>query len=291
MPNVRLFFITLLVMVAFAGNSLLCRVALAASEIDAASFTLIRLLSGAAILIALIGYKKKFRSVGGNWVSAFALFTYAAGFSFAYISLSAATGALVLFGAVQATMIGFGIWSGERLNGRQIAGVLFAVAGLVSLLLPGIQAPPLLGAILMLGAGVAWGVYSLRGRGLGDPTHETAGNFIRAVPMAAILSVLFYSSADIETLGVVYAVASGAFASGLGYAIWYIALPHLRATTAATVQLSVPALAAGGGVMFLAEPITLRLAISSVAILGGVAIFIVSNRDTKNAQQIAVGDV
>lgn len=285
MPNARLFFILLLAMVAFAGNSLLCRVALAAGEIDAASFTIIRLLSGTAVLVALVGYQHKSRFVGGNWISAFALFAYAAGFSFAYINLSAATGALVLFAAVQITMISFGIWSGERLNSRQIVGVLFAVGGLVSLLLPGVQAPSLLGALLMLGAGVAWGVYSLRGRGLSDPTHETAGNFVRTVPMAVILSILFYSSADIGTLGVVYAVASGAFASGLGYAIWYMALPHIRATTAATVQLSVPALAAGGGVMFLSEPVTLRLAISSVAILGGVGIFIVSKRDTKGAQQ------
>lgn len=283
MPSTRLFFISLLAMIAFAGNSLLCRVALAAGEIDAASFTTIRLLSGAAVLAMLVGFQRKSRSVGGSWLSAFALFAYAAGFSFAYISLSAATGALILFGAVQATMIGVGIWSGERLNGRQILGVLFAVGGLVALLLPGAKAPSLSGALLMLGAGVAWGVYSLRGRGLGDPTHETAGNFVRAVPMAVVLSVLFYSSMEIETLGVVYAVASGALASGLGYAIWYMALPHLRATTAATVQLSVPALAAAGGVIFLSEPVTVRLAISSVAILGGVGMFIVSKRITKIA--------
>ncbi len=283
MPNTRLFFISLLAMIAFAGNSLLCRVALAAGEIDAASFTTIRLLSGAAVLVALLGYQHKPRSVGGSWLSAFALFAYAAGFSFAYLNLSAATGALLLFGAVQATMIGVGIWSGERLNGRQILGVLFAVGGLVALLLPGVKAPPLSGALLMLGAGVAWGVYSLRGRGLSDPTHETAGNFVRAVPMAAVLSALFYSSVDIEILGVIYAVASGALASGLGYAIWYMALPHLRATTAATIQLSVPALAAAGGVIFLSEPVTLRLAISSVAILGGVGLFIASKRVTKSA--------
>lgn len=291
MPNARLFFISLLAMTAFAGNSLLCRVALAAGEIDAASFTIIRLLSGAAVLVALIGYQHKLHSVGGNWLSAFALFAYAAGFSFAYINLSAATGALMLFGAVQITMISFGIWSGEHLNGRQIVGVLFAVAGLVILLLPGVHAPSFLGALLMLGAGVAWGVYSLRGRGIGNPTLETAGNFIRAVPMAAILSVLFYSSADINTVGVVYAVASGAFASGLGYAIWYVALPHLKATTAATVQLSVPVLAAGGGVMFLSEPVTLMLAISSVAVLGGVGLFLIDKRNTKRAQHITGADV
>lgn len=278
MPIARLFAITLIAMVAFAGNSLLCRVALATSEIDAASFTFIRLLSGAAILIALTRYQQKSRSVGGNWFSAFALFAYAAGFSFAYISLSAATGALLLFGAVQVTMIGFGIWSGERLNGRQMVGVLVAVGGLVGLLLPGVQAPPLLGGLLMIGAGMAWGVYSLRGRGLGDPIHETAGNFIRAVPIAAFLSILFYSNVKIETPGVIYAVASGALTSGLGYALWYTVLPHLRATTAATVQLSVPALAAAGGVLLLFEPVTLRLAVFSAAILGGVGIFIIGKR-------------
>ena len=283
MPNTRLFFISLLAMVAFAGNSLLCRVALAAGEIDAASFTTIRLVSGAAILAALVSYRRKPRTVGGSWLSAFALFAYAAGFSFAYLDLSAATGALVLFGAVQAIMIGVGIWSGERLNGLQILGVLAAVAGLVALLLPGVAAPPLSGALLMLGAGVAWGVYSLRGRGLGDPTHETAGNFIRAVPMAEVLSVLFYSSVEIAPLGALYAVASGALASGLGYAIWYMALPHLRATTAATIQLSVPALAAVGGVIVLSEPVTLRLAVCSIAILGGVGLFIVSKRGTTSS--------
>lgn len=270
-------------MVAFAGNSLLCRVALAAGEIDAASFTTIRLVSGAAILAALVSYRRKPRTVGGSWLSAFALFAYAAGFSFAYLDLSAATGALVLFGAVQATMIGVGIWSGERLNGLQILGVLAAAAGLVALLLPGVEAPPLSGALLMLGAGVAWGVYSLRGRGLGDPTHETAGNFIRAVPMAVVLSVLFYSSVEIAPLGALYAVASGALASGLGYVIWYMALPHLRATTAATIQLSVPALAAVGGVIVLSEPVTLRLAVCSIAILGGVGLFIASKRGTTSS--------
>lgn len=290
MLTIRLFLITLITMAAFAANSLLCRAALASSEIDAASFTLIRLLSGAAMLVVLVGRQQRSRHAGGNWLSAFALFVYAAGFSFAYISLSAATGALVLFGAVQATMIGFGIWSGERLNGRQVLGVLLAVGGLIGLLLPGIQAPPLLGALLMLGAGVAWGVYSLRGRGLGDPIYATAGNFVRAVPMAAILSVLFYPSADVHAPGVFYAAASGALASGLGYALWYLVLPHLRATTAATVQLSVPAIAAVGGVMLLSEPVTLRLAVSSAAILGGVGIFIASKRGATAARQIGASD-
>jgi len=283
-PTSRLVVTSLLAMVAFAGNSLLCRVALAAGEIDAANFTTIRLVSGAVILAGLMSYRRKPRAVGGSWLSAFTLFAYAAGFSFAYLDLSAATGALVLFGAVQATMIGVGVWSGERLNGRQILGVLAAVAGLVALLLPGVEAPPLSGTLLMLGAGVAWGVYSLRGRGLGDPTHETAGNFIRAVPMAVVLSVLFYSSAEIAPLGALYAVASGALASGLGYAIWYMALPYLRATTAATIQLSVPALAAVGGVVFLSEPVTVRLALCAVAILGGVGLFIASKRGKKGSQ-------
>tara|TARA_R100000306_G_scaffold62400_1_gene69504 strand:+ start:12383 stop:13219 length:837 start_codon:yes stop_codon:yes gene_type:complete len=269
---------TFVAMLAFAGNSLLCRLALADGLIDAATFTLVRLTSGAVMLVALVSWKRRSVTVGGSWSSASALFVYAASFSFAYVSLSAATGALLLFGAVQATMIGYGLWLGEKLTSRQVMGALLAVAGLLILMLPGLQAPPLLGSILMLMAGIAWGVYSLRGRGIGNPTFITMGNFVRAVPMAAVLSVLFIQDIEAEWSGVGFAVASGALASGAGYAIWYAVLPHLRAVTAATVQLSVPVLAAIGGVVFLAEPITVRLGIASVAILGGVALVIWSKR-------------
>lgn len=276
MSPTRLALITTLAMIAFAANSLLCRVALSATDIDAASFTSIRIASGAITLFILVLLTRGTRSVGGNWPSALALFGYAAGFSFAYIDLSAATGALLLFGAVQCTMIGYGLFQGERMGPLQTVGVLVAVAGLVGLLLPGLSAPPLFSAVLMLGAGLAWGIYSLRGRGAGDATVATAGNFVRAVPFALLASLLSFQHAAFDAFGVGLAVASGALASGLGYAIWYAVLPALKATSAATVQLTVPALAAVGGVLFLSEPISLRLGVASAAILGGVALYILS---------------
>lgn len=263
-----------LAMVAFAGNSLLCRAALKHTAIDAASFTTIRLISGAAMLWLLVQMRRGGSAGTGNWASAFALFVYAAGFSFAYVSLPTATGALLLFGAVQVTMIGRGLWAGERLQRWQLVGLLLALGGVVGLLLPGLSAPPLGGAILMLGAGVAWGVYSLRGRGAGDPTRVTAGNFLRAVPIAAVLSVAMLSRTSLDTAGALYAMTSGALASGVGYAIWYTAVPALKATSAATVQLSVPVIAALGGVLLLGEPVTLRLTLASVAILGGIALML-----------------
>jgi len=209
---------------------------------------------------------------GGSWPSALALFVYAAAFSFAYVSLPTASGALLLFGAVQATMVGHGVWSGERLSNRQLVGLLFAAGGLVGLLLPGLSAPPLYGALLMLTAGVAWGVYSLRGKGAGDPTGVTAGNFLRAAPIAVGLSLIMTTRASLDSAGVWYAVLSGTLTSGLGYAIWYRVLPALKTTHAATVQLSVPVIAALGGSVFLAEPITLRLVLTSALILGGIAL-------------------
>lgn len=270
------FSLTLLAMIAFAGNSLLCRVALTETEIDAASFTGIRLLSGALVLWLFIRLRSGAHCASGSWPSALALFLYAAGFSYAYISLPASTGALLLFGAVQATMIGYGLWSGERLALRQTTGLIFALAGLVGLLLPGMTAPPLAGAVLMLGAGVAWGVYSLRGKGASDPSCITAGNFLRAAPMAVALSVVTLPWLSLDRAGVWYAVLSGALASGAGYAIWYAALRGLTSTSAATVQLSVPVIAAMGAVAFLDETITLRLLISSLAILGGITLVIVN---------------
>jgi drug/metabolite transporter (DMT)-like permease len=265
-------------MIAFAGNSLLCRLALKHTNIDAASFTTIRLASGALTLWLIARFGRGAREGGGNWLSALALFVYAAGFSFAYVSLPTASGALLLFGAVQATMISHGIWHGERLLKAQLAGLMLAFGGLVGLLLPGLSAPPLVGSILMLGAGVAWGVYSLRGKGAGDPTRVTAGNFLRAVPIAMVLSALMYSATSVDNAGFWYAVLSGAMASGIGYAIWYTALPALKATSAATVQLSVPVIAALGGVVLLGEPISLRLVLASAAILGGIALVILERR-------------
>ncbi|HUN00640.1 MAG TPA: DMT family transporter [Halothiobacillus sp.] len=278
MSYTRIVVLTSLAMIAFAGNSLLCRVALIHTSIDPASFTAIRLISGAMMLWLVVQIKSGTQISRGNWMSAFALFTYAAGFSFAYVSLPAATGALLLFGAVQVTMIGYGIWTGERLLKLQILGLTLAFGGLVGLLLPGLSAPPLSGSILMLVSGIAWGIYSLRGKGVGDPTKVTAGNFLRAAPIAAVLSLLMLKGSSLDVAGFWYAVSSGALASGLGYAIWYTVLPALKATNASTVQLSVPVIAALGGVVFLSEPITLRLALASVAILGGIALVILEKQ-------------
>jgi drug/metabolite transporter (DMT)-like permease len=261
-------------MLAFAGNSLLCRVALRHTSIDAASFTTIRLASGAALL-SLIARR---RAGGGSWGSALALFAYACAFSFAYVTLTVATGALLLFGAVQTTMIGRGLWTGERLRGPQIVGLVCALGGLVGLLLPGLSAPPPLGAALMLGAGVAWGVYSLRGRGASDPTCVTAGNFVRSVPFALVLSLATAGRGSIDVPGAAYAALSGAVASGIGYVVWYAALPSLAATTAATVQLSVPVVTALSGIVLLGEPMTPRVALASAAILGGIALVVLWKR-------------
>ncbi len=270
----RLIALTILAMLAFAGNSLLCRLALAQTGIDAASFTTIRLASGALVLWLLTQRRRTIHGSAGNWWSALALFVYAAAFSFAYVSLPAASGALLLFGSVQVTMIGIGFYKGERLRPPQIAGYALALAGLVGLLLPGISAPAPFGAALMLASGIAWGVYSLRGRGAGDPALVTAGNFLRAAPIALVLSAIMLSQARFDAVGIAYAVASGALTSGLGYIVWYTALPRLSATRAAIVQLSVPVIAALGGVLLLGEAISLRLLLASVAILGGIAIAI-----------------
>lgn len=274
----RLIALTGLAMLAFAGNSLLCRLALKQTSLDASSFTTLRLVSGALMLWLIVRMRHGKPMAGGNWWSALALFAYAAGFSFAYIHLPAATGALLLFGAVQATMIAYGLVRGERFRAPQLVGLLLALGGLVGLLLPGLSAPPLTGSILMLGAGMAWGIYSLRGRGAGDATLVTAGNFMRAAPMAVMLTLLLWGQIKFDTVGLVYALASGALASGLGYAVWYTVLPALKATQAATVQLSVPVLATLGGVVFLGESITLRLVLASAAILGGIALVILEKR-------------
>lgn len=279
MSATKISLLTLLTLLAFAGNSVLCRIALKSTGIDAASFTSIRLVSGALVLWVIASLFRRDRVGPGNWLSALALFAYAAGFSFAYLSLSAATGALLLFGAVQATMIGHALFAGERLQRQQLLGLALALAGLVGLLLPGLSAPPLLGSALMLMAGVAWGVYSLRGKGGGDPTRITAGNFLRASVFALVLSGWLSSDSHLDMVGVAYAVASGAVASGLGYALWYSVLPALKATTAATVQLSVPVLAALGGMVILGESLTLRFVLASVAILGGIALVIKAKKD------------
>jgi len=268
----------LVTMIAFAGNSVLCRMALKHTTMDAATFTSIRLVSGAVVLGLMVRCVRVGRTGDGNWGSALALFVYAAGFSLAYINLSAATGALLLFGAVQVTMIGRGIWQGERLARLQWLGLVLALAGLVGLMWPGLAAPPWLGAALMVWAGAAWGVYSLRGQGAGDPMWVTAGNFWRAAVMSLALSAVIPAHASWDAEGVAYAMASGAVTSGLGYALWYSVLPALKAMQAATIQLSVPVIAALGGVVLLGEVMTEQFVLASVATLGGIALVIWGKR-------------
>ncbi|MFN4350896.1 MAG: DMT family transporter [Hylemonella sp.] len=274
MKTTKLVGFTVCALLAFAGNSLLCRAALQHTPIDAASFTTIRLVSGALTLWLLVQLTRREVTGRGSWPSALALFAYAAAFSFAYVSLPAGAGALLLFGSVQTGMIGWGLVKGERFKALQWLGLALALAGLVGLLLPGLSAPPLGAALLMITAGLAWAVYSLRGKGAGDALRVTAGNFVRTVPVALVMSLLFMGSAQVDKAGALYAIASGAITSGIGYAIWYTALPHLKATSAATLQLSVPVIAAVGGILWLGEPLTLRLLMASAAILGGIALVI-----------------
>lgn len=277
MPPSQLIMLTVLALLAFAGNSLLCRAALAHTAIDPASFTTVRLLAGALVLW-LIARARSAAPVTGSWRAAASLFLYASCFCFAYLGLTAATGALLLFGAVQSTMIGYGLWAGERVKPLQVAGLVAALTGLVVLLLPGLAAPPLGEAALMLGAGIAWGLYSLGGRGPGDPIAATAGNFLRAVPLALVVSLAWHRHWGVDSVGLLCAIASGALTSGIGYAIWYAALPHLSATKAATLQLLVPVLTALAGMVLLGESLSLRWVLSSAAVMLGVALVIVDKR-------------
>jgi drug/metabolite transporter (DMT)-like permease len=271
---VRAWVLTALAMLAFAANSLLTRLALQHASIDAASFGSVRLASGALMLWAVLRWRERSArgAMRGDWIAASMLWLYVAGFSFAYLTLAAGTGALILFGCVQLTMLAVGWTRGERFSAIAWSGFVLAVAGLVALLLPGLTAPPLAGALMMATAGVAWGVYSLRGRSAGEPVAASAGNFIRATPLALALSLVLASSSHANAQGIALAVASGALTSGLGYVIWYAALPHLSALRAATVQLAVPPLAALGGVLLLDEALTPRLLLASAAILGGIAL-------------------
>ncbi len=261
---------TLVTMIAFAANSLLCRMALKETGIDAASFTTLRLLAGAAMLWLLMRVQRQAPLQHGSWRSALALFLYAATLSYAYRTINTGAGALMLFGAVQATMLIAGFRAGERLRGWQTVGFVAAVSGLLVLVLPGVEAPALGDAVLMLASGVAWGVYSLWGRGQPHPAAATAGNFLRAVPFTLLLSLLALPWMQLDTRGIAYAVLSGAVTSALGYVLWYRVLQHMRAMTASTVQLSAPVLAALGGIAFLDEALTRDLLIASVLIIGGI---------------------
>ena len=284
----KVFIYTAFALVAFAFNSILCRLALRGEEADAAGFTLVRLVSGAVTLIVIsyffgrnrAGSPRGFTSnlILGSWASAFFLFAYAICFSFAYLGLTAATGALVLFGSVQLTMVAVSIFRGERPGTLEWLGLVTAFGGLVYLAFPGLAAPPLYASLLMAAAGTAWGFYTLRGKGSSNPLADTTGNFVRSVPMIAIAAIPFVSQLHLSSRGLLLAVVSGAVASGIGYSVWYATLKHHTATRAAVLQLAVPLIAAAGGILLLDENATLRLAIAAALILGGIALTIAGRK-------------
>ena len=268
---------TAMAMVAFAANSVLCRLALGGASIDPISFTSVRLLSGAVTLALLIAINiDRNNKSRGSWPAALALFVYAIAFSLAYLSLDTGTGALILFGAVQITMITISLFSGGRLSKGEWLGVFIAFAGFVYLVLPGVSAPSPIGFALMSAAGIAWGIYTLSGSGSVSPLSDTAWNFLRTLPLVVLLAVgLLWWTPQLSREGIVLAILSGAIASGMGYAIWYAALAGLGATQAAVVQLSVPVIAALGGVLLAAEQLSLRLLFSAGLILGGILIVMI----------------
>jgi drug/metabolite transporter (DMT)-like permease len=290
---VKTLIFTIVALIAFAANSVLCRMALGASSIDAASFTIIRLLSGALILAAIlqIGGKKSSNSQNGSWFASVMLFAYAITFSFAYITLDTGTGALILFGAVQITMILVSLASGNRLHITEWLGMAIAFAGFVYLVLPSVTTPSIAGFLLMTAAGIAWGIYTLRGRGSDNPLIDTAYNFLRTIPVILIVAIITIPYARYSTQGVVLAILSGAIASGIGYSIWYRALGGLTATQAAVVQLLVPVIAAIGGIVFVSEAITLRLMLSSLLILGGILLVILGRYYFVQLKQMAKPDI
>ena len=265
---------TAFALVAFAANSIICRMALGNATIDPASFSTIRLISGAVVLWLIVNASSGHRTSRhpGSWWSAAMLFLYAVAFSFAYVSLNAGMGALILFGAVQATMITSGLIKGERPPLLAWCGLVIALAGLVYLVFPGLEAPSFSGAALMAVAGFAWGVYSLRGLGVTNPVAVTGDNFLRSAPMTAVVSLVMLQVMQLSVEGVLLAALSGGLTSGIGYVVWYAALRHHSATRAAMLQLLVPIIAAAGGVLLLSEPMTLRLILSGILIIGGVGL-------------------
>ena len=286
----KVFFFTGFALSAFAFNSILCRLALGADTIDAASFTTVRLVSGAFALfvISVIFAKKETKTIEvvkrGNWLSAFFLFAYAICFSFAYTNLTTGTGALILFGSVQATMIFAAIFAGERPKIIELVGLIIALGGLIYLVFPGLSSPPLRSSALMAFAGIAWGFYTLCGRGSKNPLGDTTGNFLCSVPMVVIAALPFLFQIHLSQKGFALAVASGAVASGIGYSVWYRALKFHTATRAAILQLSVPILAAFGGVIFMAETVSFRLITATLLIVGGITIAIIGRKYVKNEE-------
>ena len=276
-PNsflIKTILFTGLALIAFAANSVLCRLALGGSAIDASTFTIVRLLSGVIVLTVILNISKinsnSSPSTKGSWPASIALFLYAITFSFAYVTLETATGALILFGSVQITMILLSIFSGNRLHISEWVGMAIAFAGFVYLVLPGVTTPSVIGFFLMTVSGIAWGVYTLKGRGSKSPIMDTAFNFLRTLPFVIILAIITIKYAHYSSEGILLAALSGGIASGIGYLIWYIALSGLSVTQAAVLQLLVPVIAAVGGIIFVSESISLRLAVSSTMILGGI---------------------
>ena len=275
----RIVLLTTFALTAFAFNSILCRMALRTGEADAAGFTAVRLVSGAIALIVISYFFSESKSLKrGNWISAFFLFAYAICFSFAYVAVTAAAGALILFSSVQFTMIVVALVRGERPQALEWLGLLIALGGLVYLVFPGLSSPPLIASLLMAAAGVAWGFYTLRGKGSSDPLGDTTGNFMRSVPMIAILAIPFFSRISLSGRGTALAILSGAITSGVGYTVWYAALRHHTATRAAVLQLAVPVITAFAGVLLLSELMTTRLLIATALILGGIGLTIVGRQ-------------
>jgi len=283
LPSLHIIALTIVSMIALAANAVLCRLALIQDTIDPATFTLVRVGSAAAMLWVILLFRGKAGSAGGSWQASFAMFASAIAFSFAFITLSAGAGALLLYSAVQATMVTVGIVRGERMTTLQWTGLILSLLGLAALVAPGVSAPSLSGAVLMLGAGVAWGTYSLLGQAVTSPLEATAGNFLRALPMAVLVAAVaaFFIGLHADASGLIYAALSGAVATGLGYTIWYAALPGLSPAQGASVQLSVPVIAALAGALMIGETITIRLLLSSIAILGGIAL-VIANKPLKS---------
>lgn len=282
--SLRVAVLTSVALIAFAANSVLCRLALGDESIDAAGFTSIRLLAGAVVLALLVrgrsrsGDSTDLAPDRGSYFASAALFVYAAAFSFAYRSLETGSGALILFGAVQLSMVIAALWSGHRPRLLEWCGLLSALGGFVYLVLPGVSAPPLGGFLLMASAGIAWALYTLRGLSSSDPLAANAQNFLRTLPLVALLVIVSIADLQMSARGIVLAALSGAAASGVGYSVWYLALGGLTALQAGVVQLSVPLIAALGGVLFVGEAITLRLALAAAAILGGIFLVLLARR-------------
>jgi drug/metabolite transporter (DMT)-like permease len=273
---IKIILLTAFALCAFAFNSILCRMALRGGEADAIGFTLVRLVAGAITLITISYFLGKGAKTQGrgNWISAFFLFAYAICFSLAYLALNAGTGALILFGSVQMTMILVSLIRGEKPGPLEWIGLAVALGGLIYLVLPGLAAPPLYSSLMMAAAGIGWGAYTLRGKGSSDPLAETTGNFIWAVPMIGLASIPLASQIHLSGRGFILAILSGAIASGIGYTVWYAALKHHTSTRAAVLQLSVPVIAAAGGILFLSEVATTRLWVAGAMILGGIGLTI-----------------